>query len=371
MAQTFAGVVVEIDLGGLGLGGGEGSGIDRKAVVLRGDADLAGGEVFHGLVAAAMAELQFEGLSAEGVAEDLVAETDAEDRLLADERLDGFVRVGNDAGIAGAVGEEDAVGIRCERFVRRGRGRKDADAETVLAEAAQDVGLEAEIERDDAMLDGRERGEIIFAGEGRRAGGALALDEGPLAAELVLGIPIVGGLAGDFLDEIALEIGPLFGEVNGGGVGKFFGGHHAAQGALGAQAESERAGIDTGEAGDVVALEIGVERLDATPVADDGGELADDEAGDVGLVRFDVEEVDPRVADERIGHRDDLALVGGVGQDFLVTGHGGVETDFAIDGEGRAEREAAPDGAVFEGEKGGIHGAPISRVKREAQEIVR
>ena len=39
----------------------------------------------HRLVAAAMAELELEGLSAKRVAEHLVAEADAEDRLLADE----------------------------------------------------------------------------------------------------------------------------------------------------------------------------------------------------------------------------------------------------------------------------------------------
>ena len=45
VAQTLARVVVEIDLGGLGLGGRERCRIDRETVILRGDADLAGGQV--------------------------------------------------------------------------------------------------------------------------------------------------------------------------------------------------------------------------------------------------------------------------------------------------------------------------------------
>ena len=39
--------------------------------------------------------------------------------------------------------------------------------------------------------------------------------------------------------------------------------------------------------------------------------------------------VDAVVADERVGHRDDLALVGRVGEDLLVAGHAGVEDDLA------------------------------------------
>ena len=90
----------------------------------------------------------------------------------------------------------------------------------------------------------------------------------------------------------------------------------------------------------------------------------------MGLVRFDVERVDAGVADERISHRDDLAAIGRVGQDLLVTGHRGVETDFPVGGQGRAKRLAAPDAAVFQGEKSRSHGASISRLRREAQEIV-
>ncbi len=64
---------------------GSESGIHGETVVLRGDGDLAGGEVLDGLIAAVMAEFEFEGLPAKGVAEDLVAEADAEDRRAADE----------------------------------------------------------------------------------------------------------------------------------------------------------------------------------------------------------------------------------------------------------------------------------------------
>src|SRR6266568_3920716 len=52
-----------------------------------GNPDASGLEVFHGLVAPPMAELQFEGPSAEGEGEQLVTQADAEDRDAANEVL--------------------------------------------------------------------------------------------------------------------------------------------------------------------------------------------------------------------------------------------------------------------------------------------
>ena len=154
-----------------------------------------------------------------------------------------------------------------------------------------------------------------------------------LRLSLLFGVPIVGFRAGDFLDEIALQVGPFFCEIDRRRVGNFFGGQHAAQRALGAQPKRERARVDAGQAGNVVALQVGIERLLAAPTADDGGKLAHDQAGDVGLARLDIERVDAGVADERIGHRHDLPLIRRIGQDFLITGHRRVETNFAVRGQ--------------------------------------
>ena len=76
-------------------------------------------------------------------------------------------------GIARAVGEEDAIRIALERFLGRGGGGQHAHAEAVLAQAAQDVGLEAVIVGDDAVLDRRQFLEVILAGEGRAPGARL------------------------------------------------------------------------------------------------------------------------------------------------------------------------------------------------------
>jgi len=56
------------------------------------------------------------------------------------------------------------------------------------------------------------------------------------------------------------------------------------------------------------------------------------------------------VADLDGGHRDDLAEVGRIGDDFLIAGHGGVEHAFAGDRGVGAEGATAENTAVFEGE---------------------
>ena len=59
--------------------------VHGKAVVLRRDLDLARRQVHDRLVAAVMAELELVGLAAEGEAQKLLAQADAEDRFLAEQ----------------------------------------------------------------------------------------------------------------------------------------------------------------------------------------------------------------------------------------------------------------------------------------------
>jgi hypothetical protein len=61
---------------------------------------------------------------------------------------------------------------------------------------------------------------------------------------------------------------------------------------------------------------------------------------------------DAVVADERVGHGDDLAAVRGVGEDLLITGHGGIEAGFTGGGTGDAEGFTEKMDSVFEGENG-------------------
>jgi len=104
VAQAFDGVVVEVNLSDLGAVFLEAGGVGGETVVLGGDGDFSGLEVFHRLVAAAVAEFEFKGRTAEGVREHLVAEADAENRVIGNQLGYGLVDVAEGSGIAGAVG---------------------------------------------------------------------------------------------------------------------------------------------------------------------------------------------------------------------------------------------------------------------------
>ena len=72
---------------------------------------------------------------------------------------------------------------------------------------------------------------------------------------------------------------------------------------------------------------------------------------------FDVLGIDPVVANVRIRERHDLLAVAGVGEDFLVAGHGGVEHHFADGGACGTNRIADKDRAVCERQDGGREGS--------------
>ena len=99
--------------------------IDSESVVLRSDFDFAGFKIFDRLIGAAMAELQFEGFSAERLAENLVAEANAENRKpLLTRSLTALHGVAERGGIARAVGKKNAGGFVLQRF-RGWSGRRD------------------------------------------------------------------------------------------------------------------------------------------------------------------------------------------------------------------------------------------------------
>ena len=92
---------------------------DREAVVLARDVDPAGLEVLDRVVGAAVAERELGRLQADGAAEQLVAEADAEHRQLADQLADRVDDVAERRRVAGAVGEEDGVGVAGQQVAPR------------------------------------------------------------------------------------------------------------------------------------------------------------------------------------------------------------------------------------------------------------
>src|SRR5215472_5536419 len=120
-------------------------GDDAEAVVLAGDLDLAGLDVLDGMIGAAVTDRHFLRAPAERETEQLMAEADAEDRLpRLDQGLKRRHRVGTGRrGIAGSVGEENAVGlVREDLLGGRSRGNY-RDAAAVGGKEPQDVPLGA------------------------------------------------------------------------------------------------------------------------------------------------------------------------------------------------------------------------------------
>ncbi len=78
-------------------------------------------------------------------------QADAEDRLLADQVSKRPVQIADRRGIAGAVRDEDAVGRQREHVFGRHRGRHDGDVAAGLGQPAQNVVLDARVERDDTV----------------------------------------------------------------------------------------------------------------------------------------------------------------------------------------------------------------------------
>ena len=76
---------------------------------------------------------------ADGAAEQLVAEADAEDRALADQLADGVDDVAERRRVAGAVGEEDQVGVLGEHLLGGGRAGQQGEPAAALAQLADDA----------------------------------------------------------------------------------------------------------------------------------------------------------------------------------------------------------------------------------------
>src|SRR6266542_3829939 len=72
-----------------------------------------------------------------------------------------------------------------------------------------------------------------------------------------------------------------------------------------------------------------MQRFRGAPVTRSHGVILDDETLDKWLSRFDVFRIDADVADFRIGHSDQLSLIGRVRENLLIAGHAGVKDDFA------------------------------------------
>ena len=248
--------------------------------------------------------------------------------------------------IARSIAEEEPVGCELQHLDGRGPGRHHGQPAAPARQHAQDVALDAEVER-----------HHVQARRGLPAETRLAARTGQLPFGLG---PLVGlGRADD-----AGQVEPGHAR-RGASTRDRVGAVACCQGlaqrqrknaavlcAARAQDAGQLARVDAGDRHRAFVAQVPPQSACAAEVRGARRNVAHDQPGHLHRARFDVLFVDPRIADVRIGQRDDLAAVARVGEDFLVAGHRGIEDHFTGRVAGGANRHAFETGSRRQGRAG-------------------
>src|SRR5207248_693160 len=118
-------------------------GIDGEVMVVGGDLDLARAQLLYRMIAAVVAELQLVGFAAERESNQLMSQADAEYRRFPEQAANVFDGVRAWLGITGAVGQKNAVWLKCEHIFCRRLRRHHRHVAALAGEHPQDVVLDA------------------------------------------------------------------------------------------------------------------------------------------------------------------------------------------------------------------------------------
>ena len=114
-------------------------------MILRSDLAFPGQQIFYGVIQPAMAVVHFEGGDAVGFCQNLVPETDSEDRITADK----FFEIRNDCGewfrVARSIREPNPVRLKRNHVFCRGVSRNDRDSTIKRRKVSQAVVLQTEV----------------------------------------------------------------------------------------------------------------------------------------------------------------------------------------------------------------------------------
>ena len=281
-----------------------------------------------------MAELHFQRFGTGSQGQQLVTKTDAKSRnATLEEFANGGNRVITRLRIAGTVGQEDAVRIQRQHIGSRRLGRHHSQPATTLGQHAQDVALDAKIVSNDMET---------------WLGSLLVTIQRPLG----LGPRIVGLGRNDLGQVHASQAREGLGQGQRLRLIDFAGQNAPGLSALFPQDAGQLARIDASNGNDTVLLQVGRQVLLATPARGNQRQVTNDQAsGEIGI-GFKIFRIATGVADMRVGQRDDLTAIGGIGKDFLVAGHSGVEHHLATGNAISADGLALENRSVGEGENG-------------------
>src|SRR5580692_10851237 len=230
-------------------------------MVVRGDLDLAGIQLFHRMIAAVVAELQLESFPAQRDSRKLMSEAYAKNRQATHEPLDVVHRVGTGLGIAGAVGQKYPVGLQRQDILRLSLCRNNGHLAAFAAQLAQNALLDPVIVSDYM----KPLWLVLYSDDLFREMGTLA------------GFPNVGMVRCDHLGQVGAihfwkgsRLRDQFLRI------RFKRRYHAAHDAVVAQMPNQRACVNVAEHRDSELFEIFFGDLLRTPVGADAGKLAHD-----------------------------------------------------------------------------------------------
>src|SRR5207302_10397875 len=125
---------------------GEACGVHRKSVILGSDLNLARGQILHGVISPPMTELEFESLSSEREAQELLPQADAHHRKaitrlaafeIFDELLQRLDAVSDGGGVPWAVRHHDPMRMKVQYGLGGGRGWHHQDLAAALRQATE------------------------------------------------------------------------------------------------------------------------------------------------------------------------------------------------------------------------------------------
>ena len=322
-----------------------------EAMVLRGNFHAAADQIHNRLVATTVTEFELFHLGAARQADHLVTETNTKDRHLADQLLHLLVGLYHGIGVAGTVGQKDAIGIHVEHLTRGCIPRHDGEVAAGTDQALQDAALDTAVVRDHVVA-GR-------SGRGKRK----VMRSGQVARGKNVGLRAAHGL-----DQILADQRRRGGQTLGKLVDvEDLRRDNAHLGTVVAQVAHESAGVDALDSDDAVCTQVLRHANGRAPVRRRGAHVVDDHAahggsargasGIAGEGRLDIGLVNAVVADLRIGHGYDLAGITRVGHDLKVALERRVEADLAGCGTLGTTCAAIKNGPILKIQDAGTAGA--------------
>ena len=320
-------------------------------MVLRGDLHATAHQIHNRLVTATVTEFKLFHLGAAGQADHLVTQANTKDRHLADQLLHLLVGLHHGIGVAGAVGQKDAIRIHVEHLTRGRIPRHDGEVAAGTDQALQNTALHTAVVGDHVVT-GRSGSHKRKAMRGRQVGGHKLVRRGT-AHGLDQVLAHQRGRCVQTLGEL-VDVEDLCRD-------------NAHLGTIVAQMAHQSAGVDTLDSDDAVSAQVLRHADGRAPVRRRGAHVANDHAahsrsarrahGVAGEGRLDIGLVDTVIADLRIGHGYNLAGITRVGHDLKVALKRGVEADFAGRGALGAACTSIKNGPILKIQDTGTAGA--------------